>query len=107
MAGVAKTHIPNNPNHEKNCTHESWRMVTGIFLKSEKISSRLDFPSSVSSFTSSNEINSLGEYSLVPITVTKILPTKINAPIKNDHNRFKGTVPIAASFEMPNQFAKT
>src|SRR5690606_8131938 len=114
MAGTAKTHIPNNANHEKNCTQLNWRIVSGIFLKSSKMSDNFALRCSPSSFkafkcafSSSNCANSSGEYSLVVKMVTKIEPTKTMAPIINDHNKLSGTELSGDVFATPNQLVNT
>ena len=88
-------------------------MVVGIFLKSSKISNKLDFSTSPSltmvsecTCSSSKLSNSSGEYSLVVVTVIKIETTKIIAPIINDQIKFAGTTPETVSFDTPNQLVK-
>eukprot|EP00388_Colpodella_angusta_P046123 GDKK01068307.1.p2 GENE.GDKK01068307.1~~GDKK01068307.1.p2 ORF type:complete len:119 (-),score=8.20 GDKK01068307.1:195-551(-) len=114
MAGVVKTHIPKRANQEKNCTQLSCLMVVGIFLKSSKMSIKLDSlvsPSSAIAFkcacSSSNRANSSGEYSLVENSVTNMEATKTTAPIINETTKWCGTLPSAAVLSTSNQLAKT
>ena len=99
--------MPKRPNQEKNCTQLNCLIVTGMFLKSVNMCSRLASSTFSSSLSSSMRAISSGEYSLVVITVIRMLVISTPAPMMKESIRLSGTFPGSAVLEMPIQLVST